>query len=582
MAKYRITAPDGNAYEVTAPDDATEEQVLAYAQQNYQQPASFDSVQSSTSSTEQRSAAAAAPADPNEGMSGFDKAAAGFGKSIVDTGRGLAQLGVDFVNAPATITRRIRGEDSIPDGALDRKASELKASAAEAKRMDAPLMETGAGLAGNITGYGVQMLSPATVMRGTAGARALLPTTVSGNAAAGATMAAATQPMADGDFRLENAAWGGAFGAGGAALAKGVGALAGRAKDAIPDNVRELYEAAKARGIELTPAQLSDSRFLKFAQSMLRSVPFTGAQGRHAKQVEAFNRAAAMEIGEDAAALTPEVYAGAKSRIGGEFNRLTERNNLMVDTGLAGKLQDIQREASMFGDESTQKAVGSALARLLSQAEDGVVPGRAYQSFDSQLGQLAKNGGEKGYYLGQIREVVRGAMDASIGEGDKAAWQTARGQYRDLKTLRDLVSKGDGGAISPAALMGRVTANNAGKESMASGRRGGLGELARIGQRIKEPPSSGTAERAGVAGLLGGGAMLDPVTGGLTAAGLNLLSRGMDSKLLAAYIMRENPGMTREVAAEVIRRASNPAGQTRLSGGEPVAAPLSAPVRVAP
>lgn len=35
MAKYRITAPDGNTYEVTAPDDATQDQVLAYAQANY-------------------------------------------------------------------------------------------------------------------------------------------------------------------------------------------------------------------------------------------------------------------------------------------------------------------------------------------------------------------------------------------------------------------------------------------------------------------------------------------------------------------------------------------------------------------
>src|SRR4249919_1505902 len=35
MAKYRITAPDGNTYEINAPDDATEDQVMAYAQQNY-------------------------------------------------------------------------------------------------------------------------------------------------------------------------------------------------------------------------------------------------------------------------------------------------------------------------------------------------------------------------------------------------------------------------------------------------------------------------------------------------------------------------------------------------------------------
>jgi hypothetical protein len=35
MATYRITGPDGHQYDITAPDDATQEQVLAYAQAQY-------------------------------------------------------------------------------------------------------------------------------------------------------------------------------------------------------------------------------------------------------------------------------------------------------------------------------------------------------------------------------------------------------------------------------------------------------------------------------------------------------------------------------------------------------------------
>lgn len=35
MAKYLITAPDGQKYNITAPDDATQEQVLSYAQQQF-------------------------------------------------------------------------------------------------------------------------------------------------------------------------------------------------------------------------------------------------------------------------------------------------------------------------------------------------------------------------------------------------------------------------------------------------------------------------------------------------------------------------------------------------------------------
>ena len=54
MPVYRITSPDGNTYEVTAPEGATEQDVLAYAQQNYS------------------SASAATPEDPYADDSAFD------------------------------------------------------------------------------------------------------------------------------------------------------------------------------------------------------------------------------------------------------------------------------------------------------------------------------------------------------------------------------------------------------------------------------------------------------------------------------------------------------------------------------
>lgn len=564
MPTYVVTAPDGREYEVDAPDGATQEQVLSYAQQNYQQPQ--DDIPTLP-------AVQAELPDPSEGggslqIAGFDtgiplsqgttRGLAGFGKALVDTGRGLKQAGTDAARY------------FVEEG-LGMEAPGLRASLASqqadidaARERDAPLMQTGAGLGGNVAGYATTLLGPGAGLRGTQAARALLPQTIAGNAAQGAALGA-LQPVESGDSRAGNAGLGGLFGAGGATVAKAVGALGTRAAEAVPEHVRAIYEAAKARGIELTPAQLSDSRFMRWAQSMLRSVPFTGSQARYANQVGDFTRAVSKEIGEDTDRITPEVYAAAKGRIGGEFNRLTARNDLVVDTGLAGKLAAIQREASQYGGQETQQAVGSALKRLFDQAQGSAIPGRVYQSIDSQLGNLTKQGGEKAHYLGQIRTALREGMDASVSPGDQAAWQAARGQYRDLKTIRDLVAKSEDGRISPAALSGRITANNAGKESQAAGRRGGLGELARIGQRMKEPPSSGTAERGLVSGLLGGATYIDPVSGGLTAVGLNLLSRGMDSAALAKFVMRQNPGMTQQEAARIVLRMTNAAGQSAQS-----------------
>jgi hypothetical protein len=62
--------------------------------------------------------------DPTEGMSTFDKVAAGFGKAITDTGRGLGQM----------------------VGIIDRKDVE------DARQLDAPLMNTTAGKVGDFAG----------------------------------------------------------------------------------------------------------------------------------------------------------------------------------------------------------------------------------------------------------------------------------------------------------------------------------------------------------------------------------------------------------------------------------------------
>lgn len=330
-----------------------------------------------------------------------------------------------------------------------------------------------------------------------------------------------------------------------------------------PEARKEIAREARDRGIALSPVQISDNRFLKWAQSMLRSVPFTGSQGRYQRQVTDFNRALAKEIGEDASNIGPEVYARAKDRQSALFNELTERNSARVDDSLVKSLSNIAESSRMAGTQ-VRDQVESAIDALYSQATTGpggvVIPGPAYQAFDAQLNQVIKNGGPTAYYLGNVQSAVRRAMDKSITPNDRAAWSALRREFGSRKAITPLVAKAAEGDIPPAQVLGAVTATKAGKEAMASGRRGNIGTLARIGQLMKEPPSSGTAERSFVGGLLGAGAYVDPVTGSLTAAGLNLLSRGLDSRTLGQLMIRENPGMTMEQAMRIIERSAVPVG----------------------
>lgn len=168
MAKYRITAPDGGTYEVTAPDGASEKDVLAYAQQQFGKPKDYKSM------------AKPEPVDPTEGMSGFDRFAAGIGKAMSDTGLGLKQVASYVVPGmdPAKVT-----QDVI-----------------EARQRDKPLMDTGAGFAGNLAGNVGIALAPGGALKAAGTAAAAIPATArvaqALNAAGGTLLAPQSIPAA--------------------------------------------------------------------------------------------------------------------------------------------------------------------------------------------------------------------------------------------------------------------------------------------------------------------------------------------------------------------------------------------------
>lgn len=123
--------------------------------------------------------------DPTEGMSGTDKFLAGAGKAFYDVGRGAGALITDAIPAAANF------------GFATRKDID------EAKKLDAPLMNTGSGTAGNIVGN-IAAFAPAAMLPGA--------NTIAGGAAIGG-ITGALQPVGINDSRLVNMGEGAAFGA---------------------------------------------------------------------------------------------------------------------------------------------------------------------------------------------------------------------------------------------------------------------------------------------------------------------------------------------------------------------------------
>lgn len=106
MAIYRVQGPDGSVHKFEGPDDATPQQIESFAAQQF-----------GGAREEERY-------DPTEGMSGGEKFLAGVGMGMTNVGRGVGQA----------------------VGLVDRADIE------EARRLDAALGKTGAGMAGNVVG----------------------------------------------------------------------------------------------------------------------------------------------------------------------------------------------------------------------------------------------------------------------------------------------------------------------------------------------------------------------------------------------------------------------------------------------
>lgn len=344
------------------------------------------------------------------------------------------------------------------------------------------------------------------------------------------------------------------------------GALSGT----VPEARRELAREAQARGIELTPAQLSDSRFVKYVQSALRSVPFTGAAKRSDQQVQQFNRAVANAIGESADSVDSQVYAAAKQRQSELFDELTSRNAIKVDDRLLRSLENVSNNAN--ASREAKAKVDDAIEFLYSQSTTGpngvVIPGTVYQNLDSELGELAKAGGVGGHHVGQLRDAIRAAMDRSIDPKDASAWAQLRREYGNRKTIAPLVARAGDEGISPQGLLAAATNNRSAKEAVASGTRGEMGTLGNIGRLMREPPSSGTAERAAVTSLFTLGGYANPAVGALSYGAAQLAARGLDSRTIARLMIAENPGLSMADAERIAAQAVIPATNSAAQAGQ--------------
>lgn len=254
MATFRVTGPDGQVYRVNAPDDATDEQVMAYVQQN----------------ADKKSAMGGGPVQPGLKEQGAKLPAAG--RAFINVAQGpLFGFADELGGAVAAGVDKITGRNpGMSFGDLYARYRDVARGGSEQFQKDhpvlAPAMQVAAAMG---TGVGLARAAPA--------APILAPTTAAGRigaaAAAGGVSGAAggagdAESMADVPMGMLT---GGALGAatGGALNAAGQGSgalgrnIVGRAANTriVQDRVRDTgFGGGVARGIANTADDLAMQR----------------------------------------------------------------------------------------------------------------------------------------------------------------------------------------------------------------------------------------------------------------------------------------------------------------------------------
>ena len=451
--------------------------------------------------------------NPTSGMSGTDKFFAGAGKAVVDMGRGIRQLGAEAGQKLGFQTN----------------ADQYRQEQDALNKQDSPLMNTGAGIAGNIAGNIAATYAGGSLLRGagalagagrigqalnTVGSAITSPTSIKGAAAVGAGMGA-IQPVGANDSRTMNSAVGGVAGAAMQAASNLIGkAVTGTGAHLDAADARAV-RTLENNGVQLDAAQRSGSPFLRRMKSTLSDNPITAGAQLAADQTQKsqFNQAVLRNIGVNAEAATPEIMGPARKEIGAMFNDALQGAQITPSKNALTQLQVIgERSKRVLPGESNQitSTVNDILKHL--QENGGKLDGAYYHTLRGDLASLTS---EKGVapLASELLNGLDSAFQQAVSPDKSSLFTQARRMWRNLKVIEGAIATDESGNISAAKLANAfgtkrnriVGVYGAGDESIIN-----LAKLAKAGKQLlpDKLPNSGTAARvAGQAILPAAGAL---------------------------------------------------------------------------
>lgn len=333
--------------------------------------------------------------DPTEGMSGTDKFLAGVGKAMTDVGRGAGQL----------------------VGLIDRKDVE------ESRRLDAPLMNTGAGVAGNIAGA-VGMLAPTALIPGA--------NTLAGAGAIGAATGL-LQPSTSTGETLTNVGIGGAvapaaimIGRGGKALYEGVKGVRDTFTRAGQDRIAQDILKASATNPKTAAANLATARPL-----LQGSTPTAGQVARDPGLAQL----------ERTFLNNPELAAPLQARYGAQ--RAARLGAVQDVAGTDDYYNAIKQGRAIFANEDYGKAIAQGIdpdmAKALQPQIDSLMSRPSIRQAQGVAKRLAAEGDVNITDFGSVEGMdwLKKALDNQISKASQPGTSIGKNELKALLQTKD-------------------------------------------------------------------------------------------------------------------------------------------------
>lgn len=510
MAKYRIKSPDGGTYEINAPDNASESDVLSFAQRNFNQNIPNQQTQ-------------------QDDTTFLGNALRGLDLSYKKTMEGLAQGGLQ---AGAGITEKL----GFPETAEKLRGGEkfigtqIEAEAPEREK----LLGTAGGFVGSMAGDISQISGISAPLKLAKTAPLIADVIGSGVFGASQTAENPEDRLARG---LTDAALSGVAGRvlGGQRFTKsGQQALEAKTAQKAAD-----IAMAEASGIPVGITQATESPLVRMIGTTAEKLSLTNPSQRAR---DAFNAAITKQVGVDAERLTPEVLDVAKKQLGDVFDASTKYG--LPNASLA--INDIQSVVSKSWQdlpESVRPSVAKIVGDIKSLVrKDGSISGDGLTNISRHLRKIAYD--EKGSLIGdtanKISDVIEGNLFKVLPQDLGKNLLDARAKYKALLAVKPLAER-SAGDISPASLLNRISSQYSSIPAA-----GQLGEIAQAGKQYltQKIPDSTTAQREMLLKmalpLMGGGAA---VTGGVgvipalaLAGGATATAEAMSSPTIMAMV----------------------------------------------